>query len=163
LMLRNVGAKRFENVSSQLGSDFSRPRVSRGAALGDYDNDGDLDLLVSNNGQSPELLRNDGGNLNNWITLCLWGVQSNRDGIGARVKAVAGDLTQTMDVKGGMSYQSAHDPRIHFGLGNRQKVDLVQIRWPSGKTDELRNVRANQFFCVKEGSGLIEGCFPKIP
>ncbi|PYV92059.1 MAG: hypothetical protein DMG05_05630 [Acidobacteria bacterium] len=154
LMFRNVGGGRFENVSSQLGSDFSRPRVSRGTALGDYDNDGDLDLLVSNNGQSPELLRNEGGNLNNWITLRLRGVQSNRDGIGARVKVVAGGLVRIMDAKGGTSYQSAHDPRIHFGLGTREKVDLVQIRWPSGKIDELKNVSVNQFLYIKEGGGL---------
>lgn len=163
LMFRNLGSGRFENVSNELGPDFSAPRVSRGAALGDYDNDGDLDLLVSNNAQTPQLLRNDGGNLNNWLAVHLQGVHSNRDGVGARVKVVAGDLTQIADAKGGMSYQSAQDPRIHFGLGHREKVDLVQITWPSGKTDELSSLSANQFLEIKEGSGLIERRHPKIP
>src|SRR5438270_1130303 len=110
LMFRNTGRGIFENVSDQLGADLLRPRVSRGAAAGDFDNDGDLDLLVSNNGQPAQLLRNDGGDANHWLEILLIGTRSNRDGVGARVKLTAGDLLQYDQKKGGMSYQSAQDP-----------------------------------------------------
>lgn len=162
LMFGNVGQGRFENVSNQLGADFSRPSVSRGAALGDYDNDGDLDILVSNNGQAAQLLRNDGGNTNHWLGVYLRGTKSNRDGIGARLKVVAGDLTQVTDAKGGMSYQSAQDPRIYFGLGRRDKVEVLQINWPAGTVDRLSNIAAKQIITVKEGAGRIENSFPKF-
>ncbi len=117
LMFRNTGRGIFENVSARLGLDFQLPRVSRGAAVGDFDNDGDLDILVNNNGQAPQLLRNDGGNANHWLELFLIGTKSNRDGVGARVKVSSGDLVLYDQRKGGMSYQSAQDPRLHFGLG----------------------------------------------
>src|SRR5438105_11306914 len=110
LMFRNPGRGIFENVSDQLGADFLLPRVSRGAAVGDFDNDGDLDILVNNNGQAPQLLRNDGGNANHWLEILLIGTKSNRYGVGARVKVTAGDLVLYDQRKGGMSYQSAQDP-----------------------------------------------------
>ena len=162
LMFRNLGGGRFTNVSSKLGSDFTNPRVSRGAALGDYDNDGDLDILVSNNGQAPRLLRNDGGNTNSWLAISLEGTKSGRDGIGARIKVVAGDLTQVKEAKGGMSYQSAQDPRIYFGFGSHMQAEEVEITWPSGTVDRLDNVPANRIVTVREGAGIVERSYPKL-
>lgn len=162
LMFRNLGKGIFENVSDHLGADFLVPRVSRGAAIGDFDNDGDLDILVNNNGEAPQLLRNDGGNANHWIQIFLVGTKSNRDGVGARIKLVAGDLVLYDQKKGGMSYQSAQDPRLHFGLGDRQVVDSVQITWPSGSATALRNLKADQVITIKEGQGLAERSFPRV-
>ena len=162
LMFRNTGGGVFENVSNQLGADFLAPRVSRGAAIADFDNDGDLDILVSNNGQAPQLLRNDGGNANHWLEIFLIGTKSNRDGVGARVKVVAGDLVQFDQRKGGMSYQSAQDPRLHFGLGEHEKIDAVEIIWPSGTVTKLQNLKADQILSVREGEGLIERPFPRV-
>jgi enediyne biosynthesis protein E4 len=162
LMFRNVGKATFENVSYQLGPDLRLPRVSRGVAVGDFDNDGDLDILVSNNGQAPQLLRNDGGNANRWLQILLIGVKSNRDGVGARVKVTAGDLVQYDQKKGGMSYQSAQDPRLHFGLGTRTNIDSIEIIWPSGIVTQLTNLKSDQIIAVKEGVGLFDRPFPRI-
>ena len=163
LMFRNVGDGTFENVSSRIGPDFLLPRVSRGAAVADFDNDGDLDILVSNCGQPPQLLRNDGGNANHWLQLLLIGTRSNRDGVGARVKVTAGKRVLYEQRKGGMSYQSAQDPRLHFGLGQEAKVDAVEIIWPSGVITKLTNLKKNQFFAVKEGIGIVDWPFPQVP
>jgi len=162
LMFRNAGGGRFDNVSGELGGDFSLPCVSRGAAVGDFDNDGDLDILVSNNGGAPQLLRNDGGNANHWLELLLIGAgKSNRDAVGARVRVEAGDRVLTDQRKGGMSYQSAQDPRLHFGLGARAAADRIEIRWPSGGRTELRNVKADQILAVEEGKGIVPRRFPR--
>src|SRR6266480_1137368 len=162
LMFRNTGHGIFQNVSEQLGSDFQLPRVSRGAAIADFDNDGDLDILVSNNGQPPQLLRNDGGNSNHWLQIFLIGTRSNRDAVGARVKVAAGDLLLFDQRKGGMSYQSAQDPRLHFGLGRRRTVEEVEIKWPSGELTKLTNIKADQIISVKEGEGIVERPFPRV-
>jgi len=162
LMFRNLGNGTFENVSNQLGPDLMMARVSRGAAIADYDNDGDLDILISNNGQVPQLLRNDGGNANHFLELFLIGTKSNRDGVGARVKLTAGDLIVYDQRKGGMSYQSAQDPRLHFGLGHGSKVDALEILWPSGTVTKLENLRADQIVAVKEGTGIVEMPFPQF-
>jgi hypothetical protein len=162
LMFRNTGHGIFENVSDQLGPDFLLPRVSRGAAVGDFDNDGDLDILVSNCGQAPQLLRNDGGNQNHWLEILLIGTKSNRDGVGARVKLTAGDLVLYDQRKGGMSYQSAQDPRLHFGLGQHTKIDSVEIAWPSGMTTRLHNLKCDQIIAVQEGEGIVERPFPPV-
>src|SRR5438552_15341452 len=127
-MFRNVGHGIFENVSDQLGADFLLPRVSRGAAIGDFDNDGDLDIIISNNGQAPQLLRNDGGNANHWFQRLLIGTRPNRDAVRPRVKVTAGDLVLYDEKKGGMSYQSAQDPRLHFALGQHTTVEEVEIK-----------------------------------
>ena len=160
LMFRNLGNGTFENVSERLGANFLLPCVSRGAAIGDFDNDGALDILVNNNGGAPQLLRNDGGNRNHWLQIFLIGTKSNRDAIGARVKLVAGNLTLYDQKKGGMSYQSAQDPRLHFGLADRQTVDLIEVRWPSGAATKLQNLKTDQVVTIKEGQGLIERSFP---
>ena len=162
LMFRNTGRGIFESVSDQLGPDFLLPRVSRGAAVGDFDNDGNLDILISNNGQAPQLLRNDGSNANHWLEILLIGTKSNRDGVGARVKLTAGDLVLYDQRKGGMSYQSAQDPRLHFGLGQRAKIDSLEITWPSGIVTQLVNLNANQIIAVQEGKGVIERKFPRL-
>ena len=163
LMLRNSGRGAFENVSDNLGADFRLPRVSRGAAVADFDNDGDLDILVSNNGQAPQLLRNDAGNNGHWLQVFLIGTKSNRDGVGARVKVTAQDLVLYDQRKGGMSYQAAQDPRLHFGLGNRTKVDSVEIRWPSGAVTGLGHLECDRIITVKEGEGLVPRPFPRVP
>lgn len=162
LMFRNTGRGRFENVSRRLGRDLQVPRVSRGAAAGDFDNDGDLDILISNNGDSPQLLRNDGGNDNHWLEILLIGTKSNRDGVGAQLKVTAGDLVQHDERKGGMSYQSAQDPRLHFGLGQHAQVDGVEIQWPSGIVTRLRNLKADQIIAIEEGTGLVDRRFLRI-
>jgi hypothetical protein len=163
LMFRNNGRGIFENVSDRLGPEFLLPRVSRGAAVADFDNDGDLDILVNNNGEAPQLLRNDGGNANHWLEILLIGTKSNRDGVGARVKLSAGELVLYDQRKGGMSYQSAQDPRLHFGLGLHSSVDSLEIIWPSGTVTKLANLRSNQIVAVKEDVGIVQRPFPRVP
>jgi hypothetical protein len=162
LMFRNLGRGIFEDVSDRLGPDFQRPRVSRSAAIADYDNDGDLDILVNNNGQAAQLFRNDGGNSNHWLEIFLVGARSNRDGVGARVTVAAGGLVLYDQRKGGMSYQSAQDPRLHFGLAECTRVDAVEVVWPSGIVTKLRNLRADQIISIQEGTGIVERPFPRI-
>ncbi len=162
LMLRNTGGGILENVSDRLGPDLLRPRVSRGAAAGDFDNDGDLDLLVSNNGQTAQLLRNEGGNANHWVEILLIGTKSNRDGVGARLKLTAGDVVLYDQRKGGTSYQSAPDPRLHFGLGRKTKVDSLEILWPSGLVTRLQDLPAGRIITVEEGKGVVERPFPRV-
>ena len=162
LMFRNLGHGAFQNVSEDLGRDFQLPRVSRGAAIGDFDNDGDLDILVNNNGERPQLLRNDGGNANHWLEILLIGTRSNRDGVGARVKLSAGDLVLYEQRKGGMSYQSAQDPRLHFGLGKHSIADAIEILWPSGVVTKLAKIQADRIIAIEEGKGLVERKFPRV-
>jgi len=162
MMFRNAGRGVFENVSDQLGAEFQAPRVSRGAAIGDFDNDGDLDILINNCGQAPQLLRNDGGNSNHWLEIFLIGTRSNRDGVGARVKVTVGDRVLYEQRKGGMSYQSAQDPRLHFGLGERISVDSIEIVWPSGMSTKLSSIKADQIVAIKEGAGIVEHSFPRV-
>ena len=162
LMFRNLGKGKFDKVSDQLGPDFMRPTVGRGLAVGDFDNDGDLDVAVLNRGDYPQVLRNDGGNAHNWLTVKLVGTKSARDGTGAALKLTSEGRTQVEQAKGGMSYMSAHDLRIHFGLGKRKTIESLEISWLSGTVDKLANVPINQIITVKEGAGIVPGKFPKI-
>jgi hypothetical protein len=108
-------------------------------------------------------LRNDGGNANHWLTVLLIGTKSNRDGVGAALKLSSQGVTQYEQAKGGMGYMSASDPRIHFGLGKRTKIDSLEISWPSGHVDHLTNVPLDQIIAVKEGAGIVARKFPRIP
>ena len=162
LMFRNLGGGKFEKASEQLGADFMKPTVGRGTAVADFDNDGDLDIAVSNSNDFPQLLRNDGGNANHWLQVMLVGVKSNRDGRGAALKLTSEGFVQYREAQGGMSYMSAHDPRIHFGLGQRKTVQALDISWPSGIVDKLANVPVDQTITVREGVGVIPRSFPKI-
>ena len=161
-MARNLGAGKFEKVSEQLGPDFMKPTVGRGLAVADFDNDGDLDFAVTNSNDFPQLLRNDGGNANNWLEVMLVGTKSNRDGRGAALKLTTEGFVEYEQAKGGMGYLCAHDPRIAFGLGRRKSVESLEITWPSGVVDKLANPPINQIITVKEGVGIIPRKFPKI-
>ncbi len=163
LMYRNVGKGHFEKVSESLGPDFIRPVAGRGLATADFDNDGDIDIAVNIRDDLPELLRNDGGNANHWLSVQLIGTKSNRDGTGALLKLTAEGVTQTMQAIGGTSYMSASDPRIHFGLGKRTKIDSLTITWPSGYVEKLTNPPLDQIIAVKEGAGIIPRSFPRVP
>jgi hypothetical protein len=162
LMYHNLGKGEFEKVSESLGPDFMRPIVGRGLATADYDNDGDIDIVTNNRGALPSLLRNDGGNSNHWLTVMLIGTKSNRDGVGASLKLISGGVAHTEQAKGGMSYMSASDPRIHFGLGNRTKIDSLEITWPSGQVDRLPGPPIDHIIAVKEGAGIVPRQFPRV-
>ena len=137
--------------AADAGSGLDVEKVSRGAAFGDYDNDGDRDIAVVNLNDAPTLLRNDGGNRNNWLGLELEGTSSNRDGIGARVLLSAGGRTRTREVRRCYGYQSAHDHRLLFGLGSREEVDRVEILWPSGRVQVLEKPESGRYLKLREG------------
>ena len=149
----NMKESSFLDVSEGSGTYFSMKRVSRGAAFGDYDNDGDTDIFVVNLNQKAVLLRNDGGNRNNWLKIETVGVKSNRDGIGARIEVVTRSHTQIREVQAGSSYLSGHDLRLIFGLGAEAEAKEVTITWPSGLEQTLADVEANQFLIITEGVG----------
>ncbi|HVN81974.1 MAG TPA: CRTAC1 family protein [Terriglobia bacterium] len=144
------GKRTFQDVANQSGPYFELKAVARGLAIGDFDNDGDLDALILNINQPSVLIRNDGGNRNNWIMLDLVGTRSNRDGFGAKVTVRAGSLVQVDEKKSGTSYLSSNDPRMHFGLNKLTKVDEVTVKWPSGVTQKLRDLKVNQVVKVTE-------------
>jgi hypothetical protein len=154
-LFENLGNGKFREVTKDVGlSAFLLG--SRGAACCDYNNDGALDVSITNIDSRPVLLRNEGGNsAGHWLQVKTLGTKSNRDGIGAWVKVVAGDLTQFDRVRTGGNWFSGNDIRLHFGLGARQGADLVEINWPSGRVDRLTNVSANQVLVVREGEGQI--------
>ncbi|MGH9971046.1 MAG: CRTAC1 family protein [Pyrinomonadaceae bacterium] len=156
LVHRNNRDGTFVEVAAELGAPLGEKRVGRGAAFGDIDNDGDVDIVVNDLDGGPQVLRNDGGNANNFILIKTIGVKSNRDGVGARAKVVAADLTQIDEVRSGASYISQSDLRLHFGLGKRPKISLIEIRWPSGAVDKISDVSVNRMLTIKEGQGIVE-------
>jgi hypothetical protein len=202
------------DATKTQGADFRAPRVGRGLAVGDYDNDGYLDFLVSNNGEPAQLFHNDGGGAsrqgtvstvpkspaktaasaakeapggskevpgappfasqkggsstsetaktpNHWFAVRLIGTKSNRDAIGASLKLTAGDFVSYDQSKGGMSYCSAQDPRIYFGLGAHDHVDALEIRWPSGAVEIFKDLAADQILAITEGAGVQPNKFPR--
>ena len=179
LLLRNTGKGRFEDISDKVGSGFESAAVGRGAAFGDFDNDGDMDVFINNNNSPATLLRNEGGNRNHWLMVKLVGGQrsevrsqgsgvrdgggpnirhpassprlSNRNGIGARVTVWTDGRHQVKEVRSGSSYLSQNDFRLHFGLGSAAMADSVRIRWPSGLVSRIGKVPANRFIVVREG------------
>ncbi len=160
LLFHNLGAKKFESVSESVGPDFRRAIVARGAAYADFDHDGDLDILVTTNNGPAYLLRNDGGNRNNWICIRTVGTKSDRDGIGAVVRVESKSGTQWNMVRSGSSYCSQSDLALTFGLGKDPKVTGIDIEWPSGTKQHLGEVAADQFITIEEGKGITRATPP---
>jgi hypothetical protein len=153
LMFENT-ERVFQNRSRVSGAVFAREFSGRGMATGDFDNDGDLDVMVSNNGAAPLLLRNDGGNRNNWLGLQLVATKSNTAATGAVITWHAGGVKRTRLKTGGGSYLSSHDPREVLGVGSATKIESVEIRWPSGTVDKLTDLPLNTYIKVVESNGI---------
>jgi len=154
LVFRNLGDGRFEELIEEAGSGVSAPHASRGCAFGDFDNDGDMDILVMNMNEPPSLLRNDVSGSHHWLKVLLVGVQTNRSAIGTRLVARYGGHRQVQEVSAQSSFYSANDRRLHFGLGTESTADLT-IRWTNGATETIPNVAADQLVTIREGSGII--------
>lgn len=156
-LFHNEGKKKFTEVTAKAGKPFTRPVVARGTAYADFDNDGDLDVLMTTNGGPAYLLRNEGGNQARFARFKTIGAGSNRNGIGAKVTVFLPDGTkQWQAVHSGSSYCSQSDLALTFGLGRNDKIDRVEIEWPNGKVEKLAGLAANQLYVVKEGSGVSE-------
>jgi hypothetical protein len=165
---RNLRNGQFEEVTNQAGSGITDAVPARGCAFGDYNNDGNMDALVLNMNDLPSLLRNEGGNKQNWIKLRLVGKASNRTGIGARITVTAATapqaesgickqpMQQIDELRSGGSYYSQNDLRLHFGLDRATQADLVEIAWPSGAKDTLHNLAANHLYVVEEGGKILK-------
>jgi hypothetical protein len=154
VVFRNLGNGSFEELVDEAGPGVAAAHCSRGCAFGDFDNDGDIDILIVNLSEPPSLLRNDVGGSNNWLKVKLVGTKSNRSAIGARVVAHYGGRVQAQSVLSQSSFYSANDPRLHFGLGAEHSADL-EIFWPSGLHETLKGVKAGQILFVKEGDSAL--------
>ncbi|HUE43343.1 MAG TPA: CRTAC1 family protein [Candidatus Sulfotelmatobacter sp.] len=162
LVYRNLGNGRFKDVSAEMGTGISEKFSSRGAAFGDYDNDGDIDVLILNMNDPPSLLRNDGGNQQNWIKVKLVGTKCNRTAIGARVRVVTGTHSQIDEVHSGSSVMSQGDLRLHFGVGKAQIIDAVEVKWPTTqKIEKFTQIKPNQILTIREGAGIVDKFVPK--
>ena len=153
-VFRNLGNGTFEELVEQAGPGVAAAHCSRGCAFGDFDNDGDVDILIVNLNEPPSLLRNDLSGNNHWLKVKLIGTKSNRSAIGARVLVRYGAKTQAQEVLSQSSYYSSNDQRLHFGLGLEKLAD-VEVRWPSGLVEKFRRVAANQLMTIKEGSRTV--------
>ena len=156
ILFRNQGDGTFVELGPEAGAGISARHCSRGAAFGDFDNDGDIDVLIMNVNEPPTLLRNDAPPGNHWIKIRLEGTKSNRSAIGARVLVRYSGKVQAQELLSQSSFLSSNDPRLHFGLGAATTVD-VEIHWPSGLVETMKSVAANQLLTLKEGSGQVQG------
>jgi hypothetical protein len=152
---RTTTGRRFIEIGRTAGPGFASEKIGRGLAYGDIDNDGDLDLLVTNNGQTADLLRNDGGRSGSSMLVRALAATGNRDAIGARIRVTTGTRTQVREIRAGSSYLAQNDLRAHIGLGEATRADRIEILWPSGRTEVLRNVAANQIVTIVEGRGIL--------
>jgi enediyne biosynthesis protein E4 len=155
LLLFHNNGKVLQNVSPQSGPVFARPLSSRGMAIGDFNNDGAVDVLIAVNDGAPLLLRNNAGSQNHWLGITLVGKKANRDAVGARVSYQAGDLKQSRMKVGGGSYLSSHDPRIILGVGKRPKIDWLEVKWPapSRAVERFTNLPLDRYITIVEGDG----------
>jgi hypothetical protein len=153
VVYRNLGNGRFADVTERLGEPVTTPKAGRGAAFGDYDNDGDVDVLVNNVHDAPDLFRLDVPPGRHWLMVKLVGTDSNRSAIGARVWCTAGGVTQVGEVRGGGSYISQNDLRVHFGLGAANGVERLEVRWPNGLREEWRGLDGDRIHTLREGDG----------
>jgi enediyne biosynthesis protein E4 len=152
VVYRNLGNGRFEDITTRLGAPVTTPAAGRGAAFADFDNDGDVDVIVNNMNAPPDLFRLDLHGGSHWTTLKLVGTRSNRSAIGARVTLSAGDATQVQEVRGGGSYFSQNDLRVHFGLGQATHVDRIAVRWPDGNEEQWTGVAIDRIVTLTEGT-----------
>jgi hypothetical protein len=163
IVYHNLGNGKFQDVSKAMGPGITARHSSRGCAFGDYDNDGDIDVVVNNMNEIPSLLRNDGGNNNNWIKVKLIGTKCNRTAIGARVRVVTGKHSQMDEVHCGTSVMSQSDLRLHFGVGQAKRIDSLEVKWPTTqKVDTFTNLDPNQILIIKEGSGIMRKIIPSL-
>jgi hypothetical protein len=154
-LFENDGAS-YREVAADRGLALARPYLGRGLATGDYDNDGDPDLLLLCAGEAPRLLRNDGGNRRHWLGVTLVGTRSNRDAVGARVTVTAGGRARSRVRTGGTSYLSASDPRLLFGLGSERRVERLEVRWPTGRVERFPEPSVDRYVTLKEGEGRVD-------
>ena len=156
LVYKNLGNGRFKDVSSEMGPGITAKYSSRGAAFGDYDNDGGMDMVILNMNERPSLLHNVGGNKKNWIKLKLLGTKCNRTAIGARARVITGKHIQMDEVSSGTSVMSQNDLRLHFGVGNAETIDAIEVKWPTTqKVERFTQVKANQILTIREGAGIV--------
>ncbi len=153
-LLMNNGDEKFVDVSDEAGDGMLPKLSSRGTGLDDLDNDGDIDVVVLNSRREPTILRNESETGNHWIEIRLQGTKTNRDGVGAHVRVVAGELVQIDEVHSGRGYQSHHGTRLHFGLGPRERIDRVEVRWVGGNTEVFEDMGIDRIVTLREGSGL---------
>ena len=156
ILLMNTGNGKFINISDKAGDGMKVKLSSRGAGFDDLDNDGDIDVVILNSRREPTILRNDSPSKGHWLQIRLRAVKTNRDGVGAQVKVVAGDLTLIDEVHSGRGYQSHYGMRLHFGLGNREKIDRIEVRWIGTQLDVFRNVTVDRLVTLTEGSSKVE-------
>ncbi len=154
-LFHNQGNGLYTDISNTCGDGLLIEKSSRGSIFGDYDNDGDIDILVMNIADTPDLLRNDTSSTHHWLSIKLVGKKSNRDGIGAKVTLQIGDMRLLREVKSGGSYLSQNPFRLQIGLGTAEKVDQIVVHWQNGVQDVIENVNSNQWLTIQEGDGIM--------
>jgi hypothetical protein len=153
IVYRNLNGHRFEDISERLGPPVTTPKASRGCAFGDFNNDGTIDVVINNVHDASDLFRLENAGSNHWVTIQLIGFRSNRSAIGARLRCISEGVIQTEEVRGGGSYLSQNDLRVHFGLGKASSVERLEVRWPSGLQEHWTRLQVDQIVTLKEGSG----------